>query len=116
MGFSRSLTPSGGNLITFRYSTSSTKTQVFLYWKKKKDPILRNFIADIFLLERLLELEEFPSGEGNPSAGNSNKVQVNPCFDIQKESFHGSKLDQEVLDWEWSEIIHTHSSDLVDAK
>ena len=84
--------------------------------KKKKDPILRNFIADIFLLERLLELEEFPSGEGNPSAGNSNKVQVNPCFDIQKESFHGSKLDQEVLDWEWSEIIHTHSSDLVDAK
>lgn len=55
------------------------------FYTEKKDPTLSNFIAEIFLLERLLELEEFPSGKENPSTGNFNKVQVNTCFDIQKE-------------------------------
>ena len=42
--------------------------------QKKKDQNQRNFTVDIFLLELLLELKEFPSARGNPSVGNSNKV------------------------------------------
>ena len=84
MRLSRSLTPNGGNLISVHYSASFIQTEMFLDRKKGGgvDQNQRNLIVDIFLLELLLELKEFPSERGNPSVGNSKKVSVNPCFDI----------------------------------
>lgn len=74
MRLSRSLTPKWWqsylcSLLSFLHSD----TNIFIL-KKKKDQNQRNFTVDIFLLELLLELKEFPSARGNPSAGNSNKV------------------------------------------
>ena len=75
MRLSRSLTPKWWQ--SYLCSLFSfLQTEMFLYRKKGEggDQNQRNLIVDIFLLELLLELKEFPSERGNPSVGNSKKV------------------------------------------
>jgi hypothetical protein len=61
-------------LSLFTIQLPSFRHKYFYTEKKKRTKNQRNFIVDIFLLELLLELKEFPSVRGNPSVGNSNKV------------------------------------------
>lgn len=84
MGLSGSLTPKWWKSHLFVIQSPPLRHKYF--YTEKKDPALSNFIVEIFLLQRLLELEKFPSKRGNPSVGNSNKVQVITCLDTQKEN------------------------------
>ena len=76
MRLSRSLTPKWWqSYLCSLFSFLHSDRNVFIPKKRGGgDQNQRNLIVDIFLLELLLELKEFPSERGNPSVGNSKKV------------------------------------------